>query len=94
MPRIDLTTRLSANPAMVFGTIDGDRVAMNVESGSYFHFNDTAGRVLELLEQPQTVGSVCDQLSREYRVEPEVCEREVLTLATALLDRGVLSAVE
>lgn len=94
MAGLDLTARLTADPTMVFGTIDGDLVAMNVDRGSYFHFNGMAGRILELLGQPQSLASICDQLTREYRVERDECEREVLAFATALVERGVLRTRE
>jgi hypothetical protein len=46
---------------------------MNVEQGKYIGLTETAARIWELLEEPQTADYICAALCKEYEVAPDVC---------------------
>jgi hypothetical protein len=46
-----------------------------------------------LLEQPSDVDSICEQLTRQYDVDPETCRREVGQLIELFEQEGLIEAV-
>jgi hypothetical protein len=59
-------------------------VMMSGESGVYISLSETGGRIWELLEDQRTVGSLCETLSAEYEVTPDVVRAEVLAFLEQL----------
>ena len=55
--------------------VDGETVALSIENGTCYSFNDSAARVWALTEQPRTVGEIRDALVAIYAVDRETCER-------------------
>jgi hypothetical protein len=62
---------------IVASEMDGEYLIMSIELGSYIALRDVSARIWELLEQPQTLASLLEDLLREYTVDPDICEREV-----------------
>jgi len=61
--------------------VEADRtvVMMSVEQGMYFGLEGVGGRIWALLQQPRSVGQLCDQLGEEFGVDEQTCHREVVS---------------
>jgi len=61
--------------------VEADRsvVMMSVDQGMYFGLEGTGPRIWALLEQPRSVRQLCEELMREFDVDPAICRREVDT---------------
>lgn len=70
--------------------VDGSVVMMSIDQGMYFGLEGTGPRIWSLLEQPRTVGEVCDALVREFDIDPEECEREVIDFLEELRDAQLI----
>ena len=69
----------------------GDKaVMMDLERGSYYGLNGVGARIWALLEQPASLGQICDRLVEEYEVEPDECRQAVTAFADDLLARGIV----
>ena len=55
--------------------VDGETVALSIENGTCYSFNDSAARVWALTEKPRTVAEIRDALVAIYAVDREICER-------------------
>lgn len=55
--------------------VDGETVALSIENGTCYSFNDSAARVWALTEKPRTVGEIREALVAIYAVDRETCER-------------------
>lgn len=75
---------------IVAGVVDADVMMMSIESGKYFHLNTSAGRIWDMLEQPRTVSELCEMLSRDFKVTPEDCQKEVLHFLDELASRKIV----
>ena len=71
--------------------VDGELIGMSVEQGACYGLNGVATRIWELLAEPRSVDSLCDQLVQEYDVEASVCRREVLELIDQLRSEGLVT---
>lgn len=77
-----------------FSRLDDAYLAINSEKGSCYSLNGTAGRIWELTERPITLSEVCLQMQREFTVEEDTCQRDVLALVTSLHKAGLLQITE
>ena len=76
---------------LVQAEIDGEVVTMSVEHGTCYGLNQVGSRIWNLLEKPTKVGVLCETLLGEYKVDPDVCERQVLDLLEELRAEGLIS---
>jgi hypothetical protein len=68
-----------------------DLVMMSAEKGNYIGLSDVGARIWELIDRPQDVDAVCDQLQREYEVTPETCRAEVETFLKEMVKHGAVA---
>jgi hypothetical protein len=80
-----------APAADVLTTEFGDEVVMlNLSDGVYYGLDEVGARVWAMLKQPVVVSEICSTLVREFDVEPERCERDLLDLLRELVSRGLI----
>jgi len=70
--------------------VNGEVVILHFDSGNYFGLNGVATLVWKMIEQPRSVSELRDAILREYEVEPERCECELLDLLGELRERGLV----
>ena len=72
-------TLIAVNPEIVFGDIDGEIVALSMESGSYLHLNSSGSFIFGLLDEsaPQTMAWLCRRVRQEYEVDEVTCRQEL-----------------
>lgn len=75
---IGLTTIVARHEEPVAVEVDRTVVMMSIDQGMYFGLEGTGPRIWALLDQPRSVGSVCDALISEFDVDAEECRREVI----------------
>lgn len=71
--------------------VDGELIGMSVERGACYGLNSVGTRIWELLAEPRSIASLCEQLTGEYEVEQDACLREVLDLVEELRAEGLVS---
>src|SRR3954470_22261076 len=70
--------------------VDGELVALHIDNGTCYGFNGTATRIWALIEQPKRLSELREQLTREFDVDPEVCERQLDELLKELEADGLV----
>lgn len=84
---------LVRNDAELLTTVvDGELIGMSVEQGACYGLNAVGTRIWELLAEPRSIDSLCDQLTSEYDVEAGDCLEDVLDLAENLRAEGLVTA--
>lgn len=84
------TTLLRRNTDVIAAGIAHETVLLDPADWTYIHMNETAARIWEALDQPQSLGNVVDALLRDYDVDRAACEREVSHFVTELSGRGLI----
>ena len=74
--------------------VDKTVVMMSLSQGKYYGLEGPGGRIWALLETPQTVGTLCAELEKEFEVDPETCERDVEEFVGSLLRESLVRVVE
>jgi hypothetical protein len=88
--RLSLDTPVSQNPEVVSREVEGELVLLDLESATYFGLNQVGSRVWTLVSELGSLRKVCEAMEREYAVPREQLERDVLSLARELRDKGLL----
>ena len=70
--------------------LDGEAVILNMKSGIYCGLNEVGARIWQLIQEPKSVKDLLDTLIKEYEVEPDRCEREVLALLQRTSDNELI----
>lgn len=83
--------RVSRRDGLLEAEVDGELIGLHIDNGTCYGFNLTATRVWALIEQPTTVGALCEQLTRDYDVPPDRCRSEVSALLKELETDGLVT---
>lgn len=78
-----------ADGALATSTTDGNLVLLDRDY-EYLRLNETASRIWELLEQPQTPDELVAVLTEEFGITSEVCRAGLLPVVETFLQRGLV----
>jgi hypothetical protein len=82
---------LHRNADVIAAGLSDQTVLLNPADWTYVHFNETAARIWEVLEQPRSVASVIEALMSDYEIDRSTCEREVETFVKEMSGRGFIT---
>ena len=69
----------------------GDETAiLNMKNAIYYGLDSVGARIWDLLQKPRSVGEIRDTLLKEYDVEAERCERDLLSLLEKMVSEGLV----
>ena len=77
---ISTSSVVAATKEQVSADLGGEAVILLLKSGVYYGLNDLGTRIWDLVQEPRTVSDVRDVILKEYNVEPDLCERDLLTI--------------
>ncbi len=89
-----LTARVRMPQHVVHRSFVAETVVLNLNTGQYHGLNPTAGRMLEAIEAAPAAGAVVPELAREYGVEEEQIQSDLIALCQGLLDRGLIEILD
>ncbi len=73
--------------------VEGEIVMMSIEQGKYFGLDVVGGDIWKMIEAPQSIQEICNELKQEYKVEAEVMEKDVLLFVQDLIENGIVEIV-
>ncbi|NET30808.1 MAG: lasso peptide biosynthesis PqqD family chaperone [Cyanothece sp. SIO1E1] len=79
-----------AAPDQLSSDLAGEAVILNMKSGVYYGLNEIGARIWHLIQQPKTIKDVRNTILEEYEVEPEACDRDLLSLLQELESAGLI----
>jgi hypothetical protein len=92
---ITLGTTVVACKDHVSADLAEEVVILSLKDGEYYGLNAVGAKIWSLIQAPQKVHKVRDQLIAEYTdVDPERCTRETLALLEQLAGAGLVEIVE
>lgn len=90
MPAIDESTRVVRNDSIPTGEIDGELVALDLDSGNCFGMDRIGSAIWEIAAEPVTVGAIADALTARHDVERAQCLADIVPFVEQLLAEGLL----
>ena len=83
-------TTVVASADQVSSQVAGEAIVLSLRTGMYYGLAHVGLRVWELTREPIVVADLCEVIGREYDVERERCEQDVLALLRELAAEGLL----
>jgi hypothetical protein len=83
-------TRLRRNPDIIAADVSGETILLNPETWVYVHFNETAARIWECLDEPRRLDALVGTLVAEYQVNPSDCAHAIEEFVAGLSESGLL----
>ncbi|WP_028320828.1 PqqD family peptide modification chaperone [Desulfatiglans anilini] len=93
MKEMTLDTVVKRNEDIFMGSIDNETVAMSIQNGKYYQMNETASRILGLLDQERSISELCEIMQGSYRVEAPVCRGDVLDFVERMAELGLIETI-
>jgi hypothetical protein len=85
-----LKAKIKVPQDVVYRSFPAETVVLNLQTGKYHGLNPTAGRMLEALEQADSVLDAAAALAESYGEPREAIEQDVCELCQHLLERGLV----
>lgn len=79
-----------ASKEQVSTDLGEEAVILNLKTGVYHGLDAVGARIWNLLAETGRVNDILDALLKEYEVEPDRCERDLLALLQKLADEGLI----
>ncbi len=89
-----LNDKLEASPDVVARMVGGETMLLDLASGTYFGLDDVGGKIWDQLEGGASLAQVCDAIERDYAVDRQVLEHDVLKLAAELAEKQLVVPVQ
>ena len=70
--------------------LGGEVAILNLKNGVYYGLDPVGARIWNLIQEPRRVSAVWDALVKEYDVEPNRCERDLLAFLHDLAAEGLV----
>lgn len=86
----DSLLKRSAN--IVSSEIDGETVMMDSHFEKYFGMRAIGTRIWQLLEKETSLKDLCEQLTKEFDVQPEQCMEDITPFLNELLTHQMIEA--
>jgi hypothetical protein len=92
MNNLSESTLLQPNPEVIIGDVDGEVIAVNVDSGNYLNLNSSGSFIFSLLDntEPKAMDWLFTKVQREYAVDEATCRREVSAFLMRCIELGLL----
>ncbi len=91
---MSIRTIVVASKHQVHCDLGGEAAILNLESGIYYGLNSVGSFVWNSIQSPQRIGDVCATMVKEFEVELENCERDVLELLREMLEQGLIEVCD
>lgn len=87
-----ITTLLTVTPAdgQVTSRLGEEIVILNLSDGTYYGLDGVGVRVWELIQEPHTIGQLCELICAEYEVALETCTSDILALVAEMEGAGIV----
>jgi len=70
--------------------LDDEAVILSLKKGVYYSLNPCGNRIWSLIQEPVKVGKIRDTLLKEYNIDKETCENDLLSLLSDLNTEGLV----
>ncbi len=73
--------------------INGRTVVLNMETGRFYHLDETGCLIWQLLEKPSTVSDVAAGVAKECGISVSECEADVAGFMDSLCSKNLITKI-
>lgn len=93
-PAITIESTVVAATGQVSADLDGEAVILGLSNGVYYGLDPVGTFVWSAVKERVRVRDVRDAILKEYEVEADRCERDLLDLLEKMQSEGLIDVVE
>ncbi len=86
------STVVRKSSSQVSCVLNEEVAVLNVEKALYFGLQGVGAHIWDFLEMPHSVAEICDDVTANFDVAPEVCRQDVLKFLDGLMGAGLIEA--
>jgi hypothetical protein len=90
---LSVDSRVVATSDHVSCELEGEAVILNLDDCVYYGLNESSLAIWQLVQKPMFVWEIRDEIVRQFQVESNTCEKDVLSLLRQLKDSSLLQIV-
>ena len=88
--RLGLESTVVAIREQISADLADEVAILSLKSGVYYGLNTVGASIWKLIQQPVAIGQIRDALLKEYDVDPERCQQDLLNLLTQMEDHKLV----
>jgi hypothetical protein len=81
---------IAQDPNNIVSDMGGEKVVLSIENGKYYNLGEMGSQIWDLIQEPVTILHVVEALLTEYEVSREVCEEQVLSFLSHLIEEHLI----
>lgn len=74
----------------VVSDMGGEKVMLSIHNGKYYNLGEIGGDIWEHIQEPITVQNLIASLTDRYDVADAICEEQVLSFLSHLIEEGLV----
>lgn len=74
----------------IVSDMGGEKVILSIENGKYYNIGIMGGQIWDLIKEPVSIWHVIEALLQEFDVTREMCEEQVLSFLSHLLEERII----
>ncbi|OBZ12329.1 MULTISPECIES: lasso peptide biosynthesis PqqD family chaperone [Bacillales] len=78
----------------IVSDMGGEKVILSIENGKYYNLGVMGSQIWDLLKVPVTISQVIEALLEQFEVAREVCEEQVVSFLSHLLEERLIHIKE
>ncbi|OMF35933.1 metallophosphoesterase [Paenibacillus sp. FSL H8-0548] len=82
------------DPGNIVSDMGEEKVILSIENGKYYNLGVMGSQIWDLLKEPIAIRDVVEALLVDYEVTREVCEEQVLSFLTHLVEERLIHLKE
>lgn len=75
---------------LVSADLEKEAVILNLKDGVYYGLDPVGARIWNLLQEPRSVNEIIDILLKEYEVEPQTLNKDLMELLQEMASKGLI----
>jgi hypothetical protein len=90
---LSMNSRVVATSDHVSCELEGEAVILNLADCVYFGLNESSLAIWKVIQKPAFVWEIRDEILRQFEIESESCERDLLNFLGQLKESSLLEIV-
>lgn len=90
---IKTTSVVQRESDVLFSKMDGEVVMLSIQNSEYYGLNEIGSQIWEMIAQPVKVEKIIDGLMKDYEVNRQQAETDILPLLEELKRKKILHLV-
>jgi len=94
MAKITKNSRVVVADDVVSCDLDGEAAILNLKDGVYYGLDPIGAKIWNSIQKTCLVDDLIEMILKEYNVDREICENDILELINELIDNGLVKVNE